>query len=133
MSEKTRLIIGLFAALVGLTIIAATSAWLAALFTQAGEVSWLQSSGAVAWLKSYAFLIELSVNLLSFMLGLFAMSLFKVNVDGEIKGKGRLEKMTIVAFLLDDLGYNTADAFIKQHFRSLAEEDKPKGKKEPTV
>lgn len=114
MNQTSRLIVGILSAVVGLAITVSSSLWMSAAFTNAGGTAWLQGN---------AFWIQLTVNVLCFGFGLFAMSMFKVNIDSEIKEKGPLEKMTIIAFLLDELGYQTAELFIKKHFRVL--EDPP--------
>lgn len=113
MNQTNRLIAGILAALVGLAITISSSLWMSAVFTDVDSAAWLQR---------YAFWIQLTVNMLCFGFGLFAMSLFKVNIDSEIKEKGPLEKMTIIAYLLDELGYQTAEQFIKKHF-SVLEDD----------
>ncbi len=58
-------------------------------------------------------------NAVFFCWGLFAMGLLWPRVDEEIKEKGKIEKMMAVAGLLDDLGYEDVETFIKEKFNPV--------------
>ena len=61
-------------------------------------------------------------NILFFCSGLAVMSIFKTNIDTELRTRGRLEKHIMAAYLLTDLGYENAQEFVEYHLEAPASE-----------
>jgi len=119
MNQATRFIIAGLLIAVGIALVILIAIWLPHVFFNPDRADEI---------KEYASWIVLTVNVLCFGWGLLSMSMFKVNIDVEIQQKGRLEKMVLAAFLLEDLGYKYAKNFIDKQFKITEESNNGSGK-----
>ena len=120
MNQVARFIIAGLLIAVGIALVISIAIWLPHVFF---------NPAAASEVKQYASWIVFTVNVLCFGWGLLSMSMFKVNIDMEMQKKGPLEKMILVAFLLEDLGYRYAKNFIDKQFKITEESDNGSAKK----
>jgi hypothetical protein len=59
------------------------------------------------------------LNVTCFLFGMLSLSLLWPNFDAEIAEKGKIEKMLMIAALLDDVGFKDVETFIKEKFTPI--------------